>query len=184
MATFILFNKPYGVICQFSRDGDKPTLKDFIKVPEVYPAGRLDTDSEGLLLLTDDGRWQARIADPKGKMPRTYWAQVEGSPEEAALVRLRAGVDLGDFVSDPAEVALLSEPPGLWPRNPPIRVRANIPTTWLAITIAEGTNRQVRRMTAKVGHPTLRLIRNRIGPWALDDLAPGAWRETRVAPVQ
>ena len=184
MATFILFNKPFGVICQFSRDGDKPTLKDFIKVPEVYPAGRLDTDSEGLLLLTDDGRWQARIADPKGKMPKTYWAQVEGSPDDDALARLRAGLDLGDFVSAPAEVECLSEPPGLWPRNPPIRFRANIPTTWLAITIAEGKNRQVRRMTAKAGHPTLRLIRSRIGPWALDDLAPGAWRETRVAPVQ
>jgi len=184
MSTFILFNKPYGVICQFSREGDKPTLKDFIKVPEVYPAGRLDTDSEGLLVLTDDGRWQARISDPKGKMPKTYWAQVEGEPDDDSLARLRAGVDLGDFVSAPAEVERIVEPAGLWPRTPPIRYRAAIPTSWLAVTIAEGKNRQVRRMTAKAGHPTLRLIRVRIGPWELGDLAPGAWREAHVPPVQ
>jgi 23S rRNA pseudouridine2457 synthase len=184
MSTFILFNKPYGVICQFSREGDKPTLKDFIKVPEVYPAGRLDTDSEGLLVLTDDGRWQARISDPKGKTPKTYWAQVEGQPDEEKLAMLRDGLDLGDFVSLPAAAERMAEPAGLWERNPPIRYRANIPTSWLAITITEGKNRQVRRMTAKVGHPTLRLIRTRIGPWALDDLGPGAWREASVAPVQ
>jgi 23S rRNA pseudouridine2457 synthase len=184
MSTFILFNKPFGVICQFSREGDKPTLKDFIKVPAVYPAGRLDTDSEGLLVLTDDGRWQARIADPKAKTPKTYWAQVEGEPEEDSLAALRAGLDLGDFVSLPAAAERIDEPAGLWERNPPIRYRAHIPTSWLAITITEGKNRQVRRMTAKIGHPTLRLIRARIGPWNLDDLAPGAWREARAAPVQ
>jgi len=184
MSTLILFNKPYGVICQFSREGDKPTLKDFIGVPGVYPAGRLDTDSEGLLVLTDDGRLQARIADPKGKMPKTYWAQVEGDPGEDRLDLLRAGLDLGDFVTAPATVERIAEPERLWARQPPIRYRALIPTAWLAITIGEGKNRQVRRMTAKVGHPTLRLIRTRVGPWCLDDLAPGAWREASAAPVQ
>lgn len=184
MPTFILFNKPCGVICQFSPEGDKRTLKDFIKVPDVYPAGRLDTDSEGLMVLTDDGRWQARIAEPKGKMPKTYWAQVEGEPDEGKLAMLRAGVDLGDFVSAPATVERIAEPAGLWERQPPIRYRANIPTAWLAITIAEGKNRQVRRMTAKIGHPTLRLIRVRIGPWDLGDLAPGTWREASPPPVQ
>jgi 23S rRNA pseudouridine2457 synthase len=184
MATFILFNKPYGVICQFSREADKPTLKDFIKVPAVYPAGRLNTDSEGLLVLTDDGGWQARISDPKGKMPKTYWAQVEGQPDEDKLAPLRAGLDLGDYVTAPATATRMAEPPGLWERHPPIRYRAHIPTSWLEIIIAEGKNRQVRRMTAGIGHPTLRLIRTRIGPWSLGDLAPGAWRETSVAPVQ
>ena len=184
MATLILFNKPFGVICQFSRDGNKPTLKDYIRIPDVYPAGRLDTDSEGLLLLTDDGRWQARISDPKNKTPKTYWAQVEGDPDETTLALLRSGLDLGDHRSAPATVERIAEPPGLWPRTPPIRYRANIPTSWLAITISEGKNRQVRRMTAKVGHPTLRLVRIRIGQWALDDLAPGAWREASLAPVQ
>jgi 23S rRNA pseudouridine2457 synthase len=184
MSTFILFNKPYGVICQFSREGDKPTLKDFIKVPDVYPAGRLDTDSEGLLVLTDDGRWQARISDPKGKTPKTYWAQVEGQPDEDKLALLRAGLDLGDFVTMPAVAERMAEPAGLWERNPPIRYRANIPTSWLTIAITEGKNRQIRRMTARIGHPTLRLIRTRIGPWSLEDLAPGAWREAGTAPVQ
>ena len=177
-------NKPYGVICQFSREGSKPTLKDFIKVPAVYPAGRLDTDSEGLLVLTDNGRWQARISDPRGKMPKTYWAQVEGQPDVDRLAMLRAGLDLGDFVSLPAAAERMDEPAVLWERDPPIRYRANIPTSWLAITIIEGKNRQVRRMTAKIGHPTLRLIRTRIGPWDLGDLAPGAWREASGAPVQ
>jgi 23S rRNA pseudouridine2457 synthase len=184
MSTFILFNKPHGVICQFSREGDKPTLKDFIKVPDVYPAGRLDTDSEGLLVLTDDGAWQTRISDPRGKMPKTYWAQVEGEPDEEKLALLRAGLDLGDFVTSLAVAERIAEPAGLWERSPPIRYRANIPTSWLAITIAEGKNRQVRRMTARIGHPTLRLIRTRIGPWSLDDLAPGAWREASAPPVQ
>ncbi|MEP7083839.1 MAG: pseudouridine synthase [Betaproteobacteria bacterium] len=184
MATLILFNKPFGVICQFSRDGDKPTLKDYIRIPDVYPAGRLDTDSEGLLLLTDDGRLQARIADPKNKMPKTYWAQVEGEPDDSALARLRSGIDLGDHQSAPATAERIAEPEGLWPRTPPIRYRANIPTAWLAITISEGKNRQVRRMTAKIGHPTLRLVRARIGQWVLGDLAPGAWREASASPVQ
>ena len=184
MSTLILFNKPYGVICQFSRDGIRPTLKDFIKVPDVYPAGRLDTDSEGLLLLTDDGRWQARIADPKGRTPKTYWAQVDGEPDDSRLGQLRAGLDLGDCISAPALAERIPEPQGLWPRTPPIRFRANIPTSWLAITISEGKNRQVRRMTARIGHPTLRLIRTRIGEWELGDLAPGIWREASAAPVQ
>lgn len=184
MASFILFNKPYGVICQFSPEGGKPTLKDYIKVRDVYPAGRLDTDSEGLLVLTDDGSWQARISNPKNKMPKTYWAQVEGEPDEEKLAELRPGLNLGDFVSAPATVQRISEPPSLWERKPPIRYRAKIPTSWLEITVSEGKNRQIRRMTAKIGHPTLRLIRARIGPWSLNDLAQGTWRETSVAPVQ
>lgn len=183
MSTLIVFNKPYGVLCQFTREGDRPALKDYIGVPGVYPAGRLDTDSEGLLILTDDGRWQARIAEPRGKMPKTYWAQVEGVPDEPALEQLRRGIDLGDFVSLPAEARSIPEPAGLWPRTPPIRYRAQIPTSWLEIVINEGKNRQVRRMTAKVGYPTLRLVRARIGPWALDGLQPGAWRESAPPPV-
>ena len=177
LPTLILFNKPYGVLCQFTREGDRRTLKDYIGVPDVYPAGRLDTDSEGLLVLTDDGRWQARIAEPRGKMPKTYWAQVEGIPSADALTQLRSGVDLGDFVTLPAQVRAIPEPAGLWPRTPPIRYRAQIPTAWLEVVINEGKNRQVRRMTAKVGHPTLRLIRAGIGSWTLEGLVPGAWRE-------
>lgn len=169
----LLFNKPYGVICQFSRDGDKPTLADFVRVPDVYPAGRLDTDSEGLLLLTDDGALQHRISDPKAKLPKHYWVQVEGVPTQAALKALATGVDLGDFVTRPAEARAILEPAGLWPRDPPVRYRAAIPTSWIELVITEGKNRQVRRMTAKVGYPTLRLIRHRIGPYSLDDLAPG-----------
>ena len=179
----ILFNKPFGVICQFSRDGDKPTLADFIRVPEVYPAGRLDTDSEGLLLLTDDGQLQHRISDPRAKMPKHYWAQVEGVPDAQALAKLAKGIDLGDFVTRPAQVRIIAEPPGLWPRDPPIRYRAAIPTTWLDLTISEGKNRQVRRMTARVGHPTLRLIRHRIGPYALGELAPAEWRPADPPPA-
>lgn len=177
----LLFNKPFGVICQFSRDGDKPTLADFIRVPEVYPAGRLDTDSEGLLLLTDDGPLQHRISDPRAKLPKSYWVQVEGIPTPAALAALAKGVDLGDFVTRPATARSISEPAGLWPRNPPIRFRAAIPTAWLELTITEGKNRQVRRMTAKVGFPTLRLVRHRIGPYSLEELPPGEWREAQVA---
>ena len=173
----IQFNKPYGVICQFSPSGDKPTLKNFIAVPNVYPAGRLDTDSEGLLLLTDDGRLQAKIADPRHKLPKSYWVQVEGAPAETDLQPLRAGLELGDFVTRPATVRILSAPPPLWERVPPVRVRKHLPTTWLEIIITEGKNRQVRRMTAKVGFPTLRLIRVGIGNWSLGELLPGQWRE-------
>ncbi len=177
MSRILLFNKPYGVICQFSPDGMHPTLADYIALPGFYPAGRLDTDSEGLLLLTDDGGLQHRITDPRHKLPKTYWVQVEGIPDEAALGQLRRGVKLPDFTTLPARVRLMDEPAGLWPRNPPIRERKNIPVSWLELTIREGKNRQVRRMTAAVGHPTLRLIRAAIGDWTLGGLEPGAWRE-------
>lgn len=180
MSRILLFNKPYGVICQFSRDGLHPTLADYIALPDFYPAGRLDTDSEGLLLLTDDGRLQHRITDPKHKLAKTYWVQVEGVPDEAALQQLRHGVELKDGLTRPAEVRLISEPAGLWPRNPPIRVRKTVPDSWLELTIREGKNRQVRRMTAAVGHPTLRLIRCRIGNWSLAGLTPGQWREEQA----
>ena len=180
MSRILLFNKPYGVICQFSRDGLHPALADYIPVPGFYPAGRLDTDSEGLLLLTNDGVLQHRISDPRHKLPKTYWVQVEGVPDEAALAQLRRGVKLPDFITQPAQVRLLDEPAGLWPRNPPIRERKNIPASWLELTIREGKNRQVRRMTAAVGYPTLRLIRCRIGDWTLDGLGPGIWREAAV----
>jgi 23S rRNA pseudouridine2457 synthase len=176
MGRILIFNKPYGVICQFSRDGMHPTLADYIALPDFYPAGRLDTDSEGLLVLTDDGKLQHRITDPKHKLPKTYWVQVEGVPDEAALDQLRAGVKLQDFTTQPAAVKVIEEPTNLWPRNPPIRERKNIPTGWLELTISEGKNRQVRRMTAAVGLPTLRLIRYRIGDWALDGLEQGTWR--------
>ena len=181
--TLILFNKPFGVVCQFSGDGSRPTLADFIRVPAVYPAGRLDTDSEGLLLLTDDGALQARISHPRAELAKHYWVQVEGVPEAPALRALAAGVDLGDFVTRPAGAARIAEPAQLWPRVPPIRYRAAIPTAWLEIAITEGKNRQVRRMTAKVGYPTLRLIRHRIGPYDLAGLAPGQWREVE-SPVR
>ncbi|MFA6971521.1 MAG: rRNA large subunit pseudouridine synthase E [Gallionella sp.] len=176
MGRILLFNKPFGVICQFSRDGLHPTLADYISLPEFYPAGRLDTDSEGLLVLTDDGQLQHRITDPKHKLPKTYWVQVEGVPDQVALDKLRSGVRLPDFITQPAGANLIDEPPGLWPRNPPVRERKTIPTSWLELTIREGKNRQVRRMTAAVGFPTLRLIRYRIGDWTLDDLEPGKWR--------
>lgn len=182
MSRLILFNKPYGVICQFSPEGEHATLKDHIPLPGVYPAGRLDTDSEGLLILTDDGALQHRISHPRHKLAKTYWVQVEGEPDEAALQQLRQGVDLGDFVTQPAQARRIDEPAGLWPRNPPVRYRANIPTSWLELVIKEGKNRQVRRMTARVGFPTLRLIRARIGDWTLDNLPPGSWRMLEVPP--
>ncbi len=177
MSRIILFNKPYGVITQFSPHEKHPTLKDYVPVAGVYPAGRLDTDSEGLLILTDDGALQHRLSHPRFGKEKTYWVQVEGVPNEAALEALRRGMDLGDFVTRPAKVQLMEEPAGLWPRNPPIRVRQSIPTAWLELTIQEGKNRQVRRMTAKAGFPTLRLIRWRIGDWTLEGLAPGQWQE-------
>lgn len=172
----IAFNKPYGVICKFSPEPGRKTLADFIDVPRVYPAGRLDTDSEGLLLLTDDGALQARISSPKFKLPKIYWAQVEGVPTEEALAKLGQGVDLGDFTTQPAGARLIDEPVDLWPRDPPIRHRAKIPTAWVELTLREGKNRQVRRMTAKVGFPTLRLVRAAIGEISVKDLAPGEWR--------
>jgi 23S rRNA pseudouridine2457 synthase len=177
----IAFNKPFGVICKFSPEPGRRTLADFIPVPGVYPAGRLDTDSEGLLLLTDDGALQARIANPRHKLTKVYWAQVEGLPDEAALASLRGGVDLGDFVTKPAGARLIEEPRGLWPRDPPIRYRAKIPTSWIELTLREGKNRQVRRMSARVGFPTLRLVRAAIGEVRVEGLKPGEWREIQAA---
>jgi 23S rRNA pseudouridine2457 synthase len=176
--TLLLFNKPFDVLSQFTDRGSpttRATLSDYIDRPGVYPAGRLDRDSEGLLLLTDDGRLQARIADPRFKLPKTYLVQVEGEPDAAALDRLRRGVTLNDGPTRPAAAERIDDP-ALWPRDPPIRYRASIPDCWLRLTITEGRNRQVRRMTAAVGHPTLRLVRWRIGDWTLADLAPGAYR--------
>ena len=179
MSRLILFNKPYGVLTQFTSELGHATLKDFVTVPNVYPAGRLDADSEGLVLLTDDGALQARIADPRHKLPKRYWVQVEGIPEASNLVRLTDGLDLGDFVSAKCECKIINEPATLWPRTPPIRVRANIPTTWLEIVLREGKNRQIRRMTAKIGYPCLRLLRHSIGLWTLQDMQPGQWREEK-----
>lgn len=179
MTRLIRFNKPFDVLCQFTDRGTdgspRRTLSDFIDLPGVYPAGRLDRDSEGLVLLTDDGGLQARISDPRHKLPKTYWVQVDGQPGEAALAQLRRGVALKDGPTRPADVRPMPEPPGMWPRTPPIRVRQTVPDSWLELTIREGRNRQVRRMTAAVGHPTLRLIRWRIGEITLDGLASGAW---------
>ena len=177
VSRIVLFNKPYGILSQFTPEGKWRALDEFIPVKDVYVAGRLDADSEGLLILTDDGRLQARIADPRHKLEKTYWAQVEGVPDEAALDRLRAGIALSDFTAQPARFRRIDEPAGLWPRDPPIRYRAAIPTSWLEIRIAEGKNRQVRRMTAAIGYPTLRLIRAAIGAATLDGLAPGQWRQ-------
>ncbi len=175
----ILFNKPFGVLPQFTDRGsptERPTLSGYINLPGVYPAGRLDRDSEGLMVLTSDGALQARIADPKLKRPKTYWVQVEGLPDEAALSALRRGITLKDGPTKPAKARVIATP-DLWPRTPPIRVRKSVPDTWISLTLTEGRNRQVRRMSAHVGHPTLRLVRVAIGDWTLEGLAPGQWRE-------
>lgn len=181
MTRLILFNKPMNVLSQFT-DAKSPspraTLSDYIELPGVYPAGRLDRDSEGLMLLTDDGRMQARIADPKHRLAKTYLVQVEGAPEEADLAPLRRGLRLKDGMTRPAEARLI-DPPDLWPRDPPVRFRKSVPDRWLELTLREGRNRQVRRMTAALGFPTLRLVRWRIGGWTLDGLAPGDWRDGR-----
>ncbi|RMF13322.1 MAG: pseudouridine synthase [Gammaproteobacteria bacterium] len=176
MSTLILFNKPFRVMSQFSAEGDKETLSDYLRVPGVYPAGRLDYDSEGLLVLTDDGRLQHRISHPRAKLPKTYWVQVEGDISDEALHTLQTGVDLKDGRTLPAIARRLTPPDWLWPRHPPVRFRRHIPTSWLALTLREGRNRQVRRMTAAVGFPTLRLIRYAVGDWTLEGLAPGTYR--------
>lgn len=175
VSVLVALNKPFDVLTQFTDDQGRQTLKDFVDMPGIYPAGRLDRDSEGLLLLTNDGQWQARIADPKHKLAKTYWVQVEGLPSEDQLQQLRSGVRLKDGLTLPAAIEQIAEP-ALWPRHPPVRYRASIPTRWLSITIREGRNRQVRRMTAAVGLPTLRLVRVRIGDWTLGDLQPGQWQ--------
>jgi 23S rRNA pseudouridine2457 synthase len=178
----VLFNKPFNVVCQFSPHDPKngksghPTLKDFIQIPNIYAAGRLDTDSEGLLILTDDGALQHKLSHPKHKEIKIYWAQVEGAPQDDDLKPLRIGVDLGDFVTQPAQVRIIQQPHGIWLREPPIRERKAIPTTWLEIKISEGKNRQVRRMTAKIGFPTLRLIRYAIGNYTIDDISVGSYK--------
>lgn len=177
MPRLILVNKPYDVLCQFTDGEGRQTLADFVPVKGVYAAGRLDRDSEGLVVLTDDGRLQARISDPAHKAPKTYLVQVEGTVAEEALQSLRTGVTLNDGPTRPAQARAIAEPPGLWPRVPPIRVRKSVPDAWIELTLTEGRNRQVRRMTAAVGLPTLRLIRWSVGDWSLDGLAPGQWRE-------
>lgn len=179
MARIILFNKPYGVLSQFTSEDGHPGLKEFIPIHGVYAAGRLDADSEGLLILTDDGALQHRLADPRHKLPKTYWAQVEGAVLDSSLYPMRRPMDLGDFVSRPASVRVIPEPGDLWMRDPPVRFRKAIPTTWIEIVLTEGKNRQVRRMTAKAGFPTLRLIRAGIGRYSLSGLNPGEWHEEK-----
>jgi len=179
VATLVLFNKPFGVQTRFTDPHGRATLADYVPVPDVYPCGRLDADSEGLLVLTDDGRLQHRLSDPRHKQPKTYWAQVEGIPDGEAIARLQRGVSLKDGPTAPAQARVMAAP-ALWDREPPIRYRAAIPTAWIELTITEGRNRQVRRMTAAVGFPTLRLVRWSVGPWTLEGVAPGAWRSLHL----
>lgn len=181
VARVLLFNKPYGVLSQFTSSGNRRGLGDFIAAPGLYPAGRLDADSEGLLVLTDDGRLQQRIANPRHKLLKRYWVQVEGVPDERVLARLATGVELADGMTRPCGVRRIEQPDELWDRCPPIRARRSIPASWIEIGLREGRNRQVRRMTARLGFPTLRLVRVAIGPWRLSGMPPGAWRE--VPPV-
>ncbi len=180
--TTLLFNKPYRVLTRFTDEEERRSLAHYIPVPGVYPAGRLDRDSEGLLILTDDGRVQHAVCHPHNKLPKTYWAQVEGLVDERALAALSRGVQLKDGLTAPASARRV-DAPTLWPRTPPIRARKSIPTSWIELTLTEGRNRQVRRMTAAVGLPTLRLVRVRIGPWTLDGLAPGRWRRLSGRPL-
>lgn len=185
MSRIILLNKPCGVLTQFTSEGGQRTLKELVDIPGFYPAGRLDKDSEGLVVLTDDGALQARISQPRHKLAKEYWVQVEGLHSEAALNTLAGGIDLGDFVTAPCAAVAMPEPEGLWSRDPPVRFRMSIPTSWIKITLKEGKNRQVRRMTAHVGLPTLRLIRWAVGPWSLAGLAPGQWRALEIeSPLQ
>jgi 23S rRNA pseudouridine2457 synthase len=183
MGRLLLLNKPFGVLCQFTGEAGRRTLAQLVSVPGVYPAGRLDADSEGLVVLTDDGSLQAAIADPRHRLAKAYWVQVEGEVAPAVLEALERGVRLRDGPTRPARVREIDAPPGLWPRDPPIRARRHIPTAWIEVELHEGRNRQVRRMTAAVGLPTLRLVRHRIGPWTLEGLAPGAWREIAAPPA-
>ncbi len=179
MSSVVLFNKPFGVLSQFSGDGSLPTLAGFIEIPDIYPAGRLDKDSEGLLVLTDDGKLQQQISDPQFKKFKTYLVQLEGLVSESAIQQLRAGVELKDGLTLAAQVKAIPEPE-LWPRTPPVRYRKNIPTSWIEISIREGRNRQIRRMTAAAGFPTLRLVRTRVAQWRLEDLQPGQWRQLQI----
>lgn len=183
MSRVIVFNKPFGTVCRFGQEDGRYTLGDWLDIPRVYPAGRLDRDSEGLVVLTDDGGLAHRITHPKRKLTKTYWVQVEGTPDARALATLRDGVALREATTRPARVRSMTAPGSLWERDPPIRYRAHIPTTWLELELREGRNRQVRRMTAAVGHPTLRLIRAAVGPWAIGTLQPGDWREATVPPA-
>jgi 23S rRNA pseudouridine2457 synthase len=182
MSGIVLFNKPFAVLSQFTPEAGRASLSEFLLPPDVYPAGRLDADSEGLLVLTCDGRLQQRIADPRHKLEKVYWAQVEGVPDATALAQLGAGVRLREYTTQPARVRLADDPPWLWPRTPPIRFRRHIPTAWLELVLTEGRNRQVRRMTAAVGYPTLRLVRYAVGEWTLAGLAPGKWRVIEAVP--